>query len=67
MDEYEHPEFGVNTAIRVRDSYPHVKAMIYNDLEGKDGQLLRGEIILALRIIQAQARWRRTVEHITAR
>lgn len=39
--------------------------MIYNDLEGKDGRLLRGEIILALRIILAQARWRRLFGHMT--
>ncbi|KAE8147975.1 hypothetical protein BDV25DRAFT_159179 [Aspergillus avenaceus] len=66
LDEYEHPEFGVTSAIGVRNfSHPHVKAMIYNGLEGRDGQLLRGEITLALRIIRAQARWRRLFEHMT--
>ncbi|RAL00862.1 uncharacterized protein BO80DRAFT_407256 [Aspergillus ibericus CBS 121593] len=64
LDEYSYPEFGVTKAIEVKDrSYPHVKAMIYNNLDGTDGQLLRGEIIMVLRIIHAQARRARLLEH----
>ncbi|KAE8348504.1 hypothetical protein BDV28DRAFT_88592 [Aspergillus coremiiformis] len=65
--EYNSPEYGATKAVEVKDgSCPHVKAMIYNNLDGDDRQLLRGEIMITLRLIRAQFRRSRFVEHITA-
>ncbi|QKX53512.1 uncharacterized protein TRUGW13939_00591 [Talaromyces rugulosus] len=55
--EHKFPEYGAPKAIEAKDrSYPHVKAMIYSNLNGEDGQILRGEIVVVLRIIRAQVR-----------
>ncbi|PYI07033.1 hypothetical protein BO78DRAFT_314189, partial [Aspergillus sclerotiicarbonarius CBS 121057] len=65
--EHNFPEYGATKAIKAKDgSYPHVKAMIYNNLDGEDGQLLRGEILIALRLMYAQVKRTRFVEHMTA-
>ncbi|PTU24451.1 hypothetical protein P175DRAFT_0553730 [Aspergillus ochraceoroseus IBT 24754] len=65
--DYQSPGYGTPTAAEFTDgSCPHVKAMIYNDLEGNDGQLLRGEIIITLRLIYAQFRRPHFFKHLTA-
>jgi hypothetical protein len=44
------PEYGAPKAIEAKDrSYPHMKAMMYNNLNSEDGHLLRGEVVVILR------------------
>ncbi|GKZ81449.1 hypothetical protein AnigIFM56816_005970 [Aspergillus niger] len=65
QDEY--PEFGTVRAEQVQDhSKPHMKGMLYNNLDGKDGELLRGEILAALGLAYTQMRRRRLYSHMTA-
>ncbi|KKK12770.1 hypothetical protein P175DRAFT_0431385 [Aspergillus ochraceoroseus IBT 24754] len=65
--DHASPEYGTPTAAEYTDySCTHIKAMIYNDLEGNDSQLLRGEIVIALRLIYGQFRRLRFFEHLTA-
>ncbi|PYH90036.1 hypothetical protein BO71DRAFT_444188 [Aspergillus ellipticus CBS 707.79] len=64
--EYDYPEYGTTKAIQAKEGQcPHMKAMVYNNLDGKDGQLLRGELLIALRLINAQMRRVRFFEHMT--
>ncbi|KNG85848.1 hypothetical protein ANOM_003987 [Aspergillus nomiae NRRL 13137] len=64
--EDEYPEYGTIKAHQVKDrSSPHMKAMLYNNLDGKDGELLRGEILVALRLVHTQMRRRCFFEHMT--
>ncbi|PLB44885.1 hypothetical protein P170DRAFT_513009 [Aspergillus steynii IBT 23096] len=57
---YEQPEFGT---FRMTDipggSFPHTKAVIYNNLEGKNQHILRGELLIILRLMLGQLRKRR--------
>ncbi|KAE8366514.1 hypothetical protein BDV27DRAFT_143596 [Aspergillus caelatus] len=46
--------------------YPHVKALIYNNLNGADGTILGGEVMMALRLIIAQMRRARFIDQMTA-
>ncbi|GKZ33997.1 hypothetical protein AbraIFM66950_004128 [Aspergillus brasiliensis] len=65
QDQY--PEFGTVRAEQVQDrSKPHMKGMLYNNLDSKDGELLRGEILAALGLAHTQMRRRRLYSHITA-
>ncbi|OJJ78165.1 hypothetical protein ASPBRDRAFT_37371 [Aspergillus brasiliensis CBS 101740] len=61
-----YPEFGTMRADQVKDrSSPHMKAMLYNNSDGKDGELLQGEIMVALRLAHTQMRRRRFFGHMT--
>ncbi|PWY85819.1 hypothetical protein BO94DRAFT_597969 [Aspergillus sclerotioniger CBS 115572] len=64
--EYNFPEYACLHAIQVKEgSYPHLKALLYNDLNATDGKILRGEIMIALRLIIAQMRRSRFLQHMT--
>lgn len=69
--QFSYPEFGPTWIVQVKDnkqqpSHSHLKAMIYNNLDGTDGQLHRGEVILALRLMAAQLRRLRFIKHSVA-
>lgn len=65
--QHTYPQFGTTCALQVKEGpYPHVKATIYNNLDATDDQMLRGEIMLALRLIIAQMRRVRFLQHMIA-
>ncbi|PYI09930.1 hypothetical protein BO78DRAFT_361696 [Aspergillus sclerotiicarbonarius CBS 121057] len=65
--EHDSPEYASLDAIQVKEGpYPHIKALLYNDLNATDGRILRGEIMIALRFIIAQMRRSRFLQHMTA-
>lgn len=64
---YEKPEFGTFHLTDIRGGeFPHSKAVIYNGLEGKNQHLLRGELLILLRIMLGQMRKRRFLHHMVA-
>ncbi|KAB8253983.1 hypothetical protein BDV32DRAFT_157361 [Aspergillus pseudonomiae] len=66
-DDHSSPEFVTSNACQVKDGpYPHLKAMVYNNLDRADGIILRGEVTIALRLIIAQMRRDRFIEHMTS-
>ncbi|KAE8406801.1 hypothetical protein BDV37DRAFT_242029 [Aspergillus pseudonomiae] len=67
LNDHSSPEFVTSNACQVKDGpYPHLKAMVYNNLDGADDIILRGEVTIALRLIIAQMRRNRFIEHMTA-
>ena len=46
--------------------YPHVKAIVYNNVNATDRAILRGELLLALRLMITQFRKRRFIRHMVA-
>ncbi|KAG2412941.1 hypothetical protein HFD88_010500 [Aspergillus terreus] len=67
LDRYTFSEYITAKAYQVKNGpYPHAKAMIYNNLNGVDGRVLRGEVMIALRMIIAQMRRARFLDHMIA-
>ncbi|GAB1201274.1 hypothetical protein APSETT444_010664 [Aspergillus pseudonomiae] len=67
LSDHGSPEYVTSNASQVKDGpYPHLKAMVYNNLNGVDGIILRGEVMMALRLIIAQMRRSRFLDHMTA-
>ncbi|RAH48836.1 uncharacterized protein BO95DRAFT_460691 [Aspergillus brunneoviolaceus CBS 621.78] len=65
--ECNEPEFGTPELVeakRGRES-PHMKAMVYNNLDDNENTLLRGEVVITLRVINGQMRRSRFFEHST--
>ncbi|RAH71860.1 uncharacterized protein BO66DRAFT_318737 [Aspergillus aculeatinus CBS 121060] len=65
--ECNEPEFGTPELVKAkrgRES-PPMKAMVYNNLDGNENTLLRGEVVIALRVINGQMRRSRFFEHST--
>ncbi|KAL4965188.1 uncharacterized protein BDV14DRAFT_173372 [Aspergillus stella-maris] len=63
--QYEQPEFGAYEVTQVaNDSLPHRKAIIYNNLKGKEGHITRGEILDILRLMIPQFVRRRFKRHM---
>ncbi|KAB8246580.1 hypothetical protein BDV35DRAFT_353661 [Aspergillus flavus] len=46
--------------------YPHVKAIAYNNVNATDQTILRGELLLILRLMFTQLRKRRFLKHMVA-
>ncbi|PIG82026.1 hypothetical protein AARAC_010261, partial [Aspergillus arachidicola] len=46
--------------------YPHLKAMMYSNLNGTDGTILRGEVSMALHLMIVQMRRARFLDHMIA-
>ncbi|PYH91583.1 hypothetical protein BO71DRAFT_486103 [Aspergillus ellipticus CBS 707.79] len=65
--QYPQPEFGVSrmTSIDGKE-YPHSKIVSYNNLNGNDNELLRGELLIILRLMLEQLRKRRLLDHMVA-
>ncbi|KAK1142384.1 hypothetical protein N8T08_007936 [Aspergillus melleus] len=62
---YEYPEFGPTWVEQVQKGpYSHANATIYNDLNANDGSILQGELLFALRLIMAQMRRARFIDHL---
>ncbi|RJE18143.1 hypothetical protein PHISCL_09521 [Aspergillus sclerotialis] len=70
--QFSYPKFGPTWIVQVKDnnkqqpSHSHLKVLIYNNLDGVDGKLYRGEVILALRLMAAQLRRLRFIKHLVA-
>ncbi|OOF92144.1 hypothetical protein ASPCADRAFT_9008 [Aspergillus carbonarius ITEM 5010] len=53
--EYDFPEYASLHAIQVNEgSYPHLKALLYHDLNDTNEEILPGEIMIAPRLIIEQ-------------
>ncbi|KAJ5577956.1 uncharacterized protein N7459_006920 [Penicillium hispanicum] len=65
--QYPQPEFGVSRMTNIDGKeYPHSKVVSYNNLNGNDHELLRGELLIILRLMLGQLRKRRLLEHMMA-
>lgn len=63
--QYKYPEFGLTEAKQEKSGrFPHLKAMIYNDLNGTDDQLHRGELLIAMRMMMAQLKRAQFLDHM---
>ncbi|PGH12303.1 hypothetical protein AJ79_04369 [Helicocarpus griseus UAMH5409] len=64
--QYDQPEFGT---FRMTDvpggGFPHTMAVMYNDLETNDREVLRGELLTILRLMLGQYKKRRFIPHMT--
>ncbi|QKX56874.1 uncharacterized protein TRUGW13939_03981 [Talaromyces rugulosus] len=67
MTKHKYPEYLAMFAYHIKGpSYPHVKAVIYNNLNGADGRILRGEAMIALELSGAQLRLSSFMGHMIA-
>ncbi|OQE06108.1 hypothetical protein PENVUL_c020G04900 [Penicillium vulpinum] len=58
------PEFGPFRISDIRGKgFPHTKAFIYNDMDATDESILRGELLVILRLMLGQLRKRRLLHH----
>ena len=69
--QFSYPEFGPTWVVQAKDSkqqlpHAHLKALIYNNMNGVEGQLLRGEILIALRLMNGQLKRARFIKHFAA-
>lgn len=65
--QYKDPEFGAYDMTDISGGeFPHTKALIYNNLEGNDQQILRGELLIILRLMIGQLKKRRFIKHMIA-
>ncbi|PKY07860.1 hypothetical protein P168DRAFT_286044 [Aspergillus campestris IBT 28561] len=64
---FAQPEFGTFHLTDISGGkFPHSKAVIYNDVEAHNQHLLRGELLILLRIMLGQMRKRRFLHHMIA-
>ncbi|PLB45038.1 hypothetical protein P170DRAFT_513115 [Aspergillus steynii IBT 23096] len=64
---YGFPEFGFTDAEQVKTGpYAHMKATIYNNLNGDDDHLLQGEMLPILRLMIGHLRRARFIDHMVA-
>ncbi|OGM46183.1 hypothetical protein ABOM_004860 [Aspergillus bombycis] len=65
--QYHEPAFG---ALYMTDlsgpDHPHTKAIVYNNVNTTDQAILRGELLLILRLMIGQLRKRRFIRHMVA-
>ncbi|KAG5303824.1 hypothetical protein I7I50_10708 [Histoplasma capsulatum G186AR] len=63
--QYSDPEFG---ALRLTDiagkEHPHMKAVIYNNIEENEQEYFRGELLAILRLMFGQMKQRRFIQHM---
>ncbi|PYI33271.1 hypothetical protein BP00DRAFT_424123 [Aspergillus indologenus CBS 114.80] len=65
--QYDQPEFGAFNLMDIRgSSFPHSKAAIYNNMEGVHHKLLRGELLILLRMMLGRLKKRPLLEHMIA-
>ncbi|KAJ5587727.1 uncharacterized protein N7459_003492 [Penicillium hispanicum] len=65
--KYEQPEFGCFRILDLKDpAYPHVKAIIYNNMVATESTILYGELLPILRLMFAQFRRKRLRHHMMA-
>lgn len=65
--QFPQPEFGISRMASIGGSqYPHSKTMSYNNLNGNNNELLRGELLIILRLMLGQLRKRRLLGHMMA-
>ncbi|KAE8153498.1 hypothetical protein BDV25DRAFT_149264 [Aspergillus avenaceus] len=46
--------------------YPHIKAVMYSNQEGKEHEILRSELLIILRLMLGQLKKRRFIRHMIA-
>lgn len=67
LQRYEYPEFGTTWVEQVhKGPYSHGKMKIHNNLNADDGSILQGELLLVLRLMMAQLRRARFIDHMVA-
>ncbi|KAE8332748.1 hypothetical protein BDV39DRAFT_199744 [Aspergillus sergii] len=65
--QYNETGFGVlYMTDRSGPDFPHVKAIAYNNVKATDQTILRGELLLILRLMFTQLRKRRFLKHMVA-
>ncbi|GKZ19185.1 hypothetical protein AbraIFM66951_008019 [Aspergillus brasiliensis] len=67
LDQYSYPEWLTVLATKIaKGPQPHIKAFVCNNMNGTDTKVLRGKVMVTLRLMIAQMKFVRFVEQFTA-
>ena len=67
ITQHDQPNFGAYHLTDIPgEKFPHTKAIIYNNLEGNDQVIARGELLIILRMMLGQLKKRRFIQHMIA-
>ncbi|KAE8348321.1 hypothetical protein BDV28DRAFT_143790 [Aspergillus coremiiformis] len=67
MHQFTYPEWVITSATQLTEGpQPHIKAFIFNNMNGTDENVLRGEVMVALNLMIQQLRFVRFIEQLTA-